>query len=139
MTVTWWQFARNAVLLVLCGALLLVPPVVEIVGSHDLVTCRPLGVELRAPVSLGSGLTDSQSDAIDRYLERYPSSDRERTAARLVAACQDARQDRQTLIVVVGFVLTGWLVTRRRSGSRASGTPAGESTVTVTGGGASVH
>jgi hypothetical protein len=112
--VSWWRVARNVALVVLCGALLLVPPSVQINGTKDLVSCRPLGLEWRDSVSLNREVTNAQVDAINRYLAASSVADAAEASTILVAACRDARQDRQTLIIVVGFVIIGWLVVRRR-------------------------
>ncbi len=110
---SWWRVARNAALVVLCGALVLVPPSVFIEGDSSPVSCRPLGLEWREPVSLGGELTNEQIDAIDGYVNRNTLTDRAEAKQVLLAACRDARQDRQTLIIVVGFLITGWLIVRR--------------------------
>ena len=102
--VTWRQSWRNLALLALFVGLLLVPPSFRSDETGGLVGCRPLGLEWRQPVSL-SGATIGDSAA----------------EVRMAEACAQARQDRQTLIIVVGFVVLGWLVVRRTAGLLGAG------------------
>ncbi|WP_444663977.1 hypothetical protein ACT17Q_00595 [Cellulomonas sp. CW35] len=102
------------------AALLLVPPSVRIASTGDIAWCRSLGLEWREPVSLSRTLTDSQIDAVTHYVAEGGLADEVAAQARVATACTDARQDRQTLIVVVGFVVLGWLVVSRGSTSSRS-------------------
>ena len=114
---SWWRVARNAALVVLCGALLLGPPSIQVKGADGPVGCRPLGLEWRQSVGLHTELTNAQARAINEYLDSSSAADLDDATTILLAACRDAREDRQTLIIVVGFVITGWLIVRRRAGT----------------------
>lgn len=126
---TWGRTWRNLALVVLFAALLLVPPSVLVNGTNDVASCRALGLEWREPVLLSRTLTDSGFDAVDNYVAEVGSADASEAQARMAVACADARQDRQTLIMVVGFVVLGWLVVRhgsRPSAARVEGQASGE-------------
>ncbi|UJP40853.1 hypothetical protein [Cellulomonas palmilytica] len=86
---TWRQWRWTLLVLVALGLLLLTPPGFR-TGDGERVTCRSLGFELLETV----------------HVDGSPVTDRD-------AACQDARQDRQTLVVVVLAVVLGVLVVRR--------------------------
>ncbi|UJP40786.1 hypothetical protein [Cellulomonas palmilytica] len=121
---SWWQVARNAALVVLCGALLLVPPSIQVKGG-DRVGCRPLGLEWRQSVGLNTELTNEQARAVNRYLDTSSVADLDDASTILLAACRDARQDRQTLIIAVGFLITAWLIVRHRQPSERQSARAG--------------
>lgn len=86
---TWRQWGWTLVVLVALGFLLLTPPGFR-TTTGDTVSCRAVGFELLETV----------------HVDGVPLTDRD-------AACQDARQDRQTLVVVVLAVVLGVLVVRR--------------------------
>ncbi len=86
---TWRQWGWTLVVLGVLGFLLLTPPGFRTEGGER-VECRSIGFELVDTV----------------HVDGSPVSDRD-------AACQDARQDRQTFVVIVLAVVLGVLVVRR--------------------------
>ena len=128
------QWLRAAALVVFLVALVMVPPSYRLEGSGDIAWCRPLGLEWREPVSLYTGLTPSQNEVLNREFsldtdewfdmsvgeqERWNESSREARELSY-AACDDARQDRQTLITISVAFAVGVLVVRRNRLESAS-------------------
>lgn len=109
------------------AVLILVPPGIKIGNTGDYAWCHPIG-EWRDPVNLFDGLTSSQTDAVDRYVEQdsfgqHEDEDRAVAQEIIVAACDDAREDRQTLIIVAAVVVAAVVV--RRSRPESAGQPNG--------------
>ena len=124
---SWGQWGRALVVALVLGWLLLAPPTFRVETTGDVVTCRPIGLEWRQPVDLSGRLPSNQFDAVEHYVEQVEGADPLTVQEQLRAACGDAREDRQTLLIVVLAVVLGALVVRRghlRTGSTTVSTTA---------------
>jgi hypothetical protein len=114
---TWGQWGLALVAVVVLGVLVLTPPSFQVFATGDVVTCRPIGLERRGTVPLSS--SSGADDAIDNYLADEELADDEVAARRAEAeaaairGCANARQDRQTLIMIALAGLLGALVVMR--------------------------
>ena len=96
------------------GLLILVPPGARL-GNTGIAWCEPIG-EFREQIGLGNQLTNSQIEAIAAHLDRYDYlvGDEDDAVATEIAirACEGARDDRRTLIIVAA-IATATVVIRR--------------------------
>jgi len=104
---TWAQWGRTLVVLVVLGFLVLVPPRVASTAGGD-VECRSLGFEWRQRAGFEEALADH---------DPVTGSD---------LACLEARQDRTLFVVlVVGVVLVALVLRRGGPAGRPGGAASG--------------
>lgn len=123
---SWGQWGRVLVAAVVLGWVLLAPPTFRVESTGDTVSCQSLGTAWREPVDLADRLPSDQLDAVEHVVAEVPGTDLSAAADRLRAACRDARQDRQTLLIVVLAVVIGALVIDRTRPRRSGSRPAAE-------------
>ena len=96
------------------GLLILVPPGVRL-GNTGIAWCEPIG-EFREQIGFSNPLTNSQVEAVAAYLHEYDylvdEGDNALATEIAIRACEGARDDRRTLIIVAAIAVATVVVRR---------------------------